>query len=193
MSWRVGRWNLYAPYYDALIGFERARRRSMELAGIRAGQRVLVSGCGTGLDLPLLDAETFALDISPGMLAQARAKGTAARLLLGDSQRLPFADGEFDHVLLHLIVAIVPRPLEVLSEARRVVKPGGRVAVFDKYFHGSGRPRLIRRLLNPLLRFLATDLNTRTLELAEQAGLRLIAEEPAFLGGMFRVAVFERN
>ncbi|MBI4890810.1 MAG: SAM-dependent methyltransferase, partial [Acidobacteria bacterium] len=83
-------------------------------------------------------------------------------------------------------------PLQCLREAARVLKPGGRVMLFDKYYDGPGRPRLVRRLLNPLLRFLATDLNTPTLRLAAEAGLHVAHEEPAFLRGMFRIARLER-
>lgn len=195
MSWTIRRWDLYAPHYDKLIGFEGPRRRSLALAGLRAGERLLVSGCGTGLDLPLVPAgvEVEAVDLSSGMVEQARRKGTAARVRQMDAQRLEYPDGSFDCVLLHLIVAIVPDPLRCLREAARVVKPSGRVMLFDKYFHGTGRPRLVRRVLNPLMRLLATDLNVRTLELAREAGFRVVAEEPALLRGMFRIARLERS
>ncbi|WP_321474158.1 methyltransferase domain-containing protein [uncultured Paludibaculum sp.] len=193
MSWTARRWDLYAPYYDRLIGFVPHRRRSLALAELRPGERLLVDGCGTGLDLPLIPAEVEveAIDLSPGMVEQALSKGTAARVRTMDAQQLEFADATFDCVLLHLIVAIVPDPLRCLREAARVVKPGGRVMVFDKYFHGTGRPRLIRRVLNPLMRFLVTDLNVRTLDLAVEAGFRVVHDEPAMLNGMFRIARLE--
>lgn len=193
MNWTLRRWDLYAPHYDKLIGFERPRRRSLALAGLRAGERLLVDGCGTGLDLPLVPAgiEVEAIDLSPGMVAQARRKGTSARVQVMDAQKLGYPDHSFDCVLLHLIVAIVPEPLQCLREAARVVKPGGRVMLFDKYFHGSGQPRLIRRMLNPLMKVLATDLNVRTLDLAVEAGFRVVHEEAAMLNGMFRVARLE--
>ncbi|MBI5280948.1 MAG: methyltransferase domain-containing protein [Candidatus Solibacter usitatus] len=195
MSWALRRWDFYAPYYDRLISFERQRRRSIELAALRPGERVLISGCGTGLDLHLIPegVEIDAVDFSPGMLDKARQKERAARCQVMDAQQLDFPDATFDAVVLHLIVAIVPDPLACLREAARVLKPGGRVMIFDKYFHGPGKPRLIRRLLNPLARWIATDLNTRTLELAARAGLDLVHEEPAMLNGMFRVARLERR
>lgn len=194
MTWTTRRWDLYAPHYDKMIGLEPMRRRSLELAALQPGERLLVDGCGTGLDLPLIPAgvEVDAIDLSPGMVEQARQKGTAARLRIMNAQHLDFAAATFDCVLLHLIVAIVPEPLLCLREAARVVKPGGRVMLFDKYFHGPGRPRLIRRILNPLFRFLGTDLNVRTLDLAAQAGFRVVHEEPAMLNGMFRIARLEK-
>ena len=197
MSWAENRWNIYAPYYDRFIGFIPQRRRSLELARIQPGERVLVCGCGTGLDLPLLPPgiEIDAVDLSPGMLEQARANSAGLNIHLQtmDAQSLAFPDSTFDVVVLHLIIAIVPDPLRAVQEAVRVLKPAGRIALFDKYFDGPGQPRLIRRILNPIWRAIATDLNTRTLELAAQTGLRVVHEEPAMLAGMFRIVRLERQ
>ncbi|GIU73966.1 MAG: SAM-dependent methyltransferase [Bryobacteraceae bacterium] len=196
MNWRIRRWDLYAPHYDRFISFEPQRRRSLELAALRPGERVLVCGCGTGLDLPLLPAglEVFAVDASRGMLARALARGCASPVHFArmDAQQLAFPDACFDCVLLHLIVAIVPDPLACLREAARVLRSSGRIALFDKYHDGRGRPRLIRRALNPLMRLLATDLNVPLPRLVREAGLAMVHEEPALLRGLFRVARLER-
>lgn len=193
--WAIHRWNLYAPHYDRWVAFERQRRRSIELARLQPGERVLIDGCGTGLDLPLLPPglEIDAIDISPGMLALARERAAPlnARVQVMDAQSLNFPDAAFDCVVLHLIVAIVPDPLQALREAVRVLKPGGRIVLFDKFFHGEGKPRLLRRLLNPLLKFAATDLNVPVPRLAAEAGLVIVHEEPAWLRGMFRILRLE--
>ncbi|MGC8883540.1 MAG: class I SAM-dependent methyltransferase [Bryobacteraceae bacterium] len=195
MNWRIRRWDLYAPHYDRLISFEPQRRRSLELAALRPGERVLICGCGTGLDLPLLPAglQVFAVDASRGMLSRALARGCASPVSFArmDAQQLAFPDSCFDCVLLHLIVAIVPDPLACLREAARVLRPSGRIALFDKYHDGRGRPRLIRRTLNPLMRLLATDLNVPLPRLVRQAGLEMVHEEPALLRGLFRLARLE--
>lgn len=195
MSWRIRRWDLYAPHYDRFISFDAHRRRSLALARLAPGERVLLCGCGTGQDLPLLPAglEVFAIDASLGMLERAvrRACASQVHFLHMDAQRLAFPDACFDCVILHLIVAIVPDPRACLSEAARVLRPGGRIAVFDKYHDGLGKPRFIRRALNPLLRLLATDLNVPLPRLAHEAGLRIVQEEPAMMRGMFRVVRLE--
>lgn len=195
MSWRIRRWDLYAPCYDRFISFDAHRRRSLDLAGLAPGERVLLCGCGTGQDLPLLPAglEVFAIDASRGMLEQAvrRQCGSKVHFVRMDAQRLAFPDASFHCVILHLIVAIVPDPRACLREAARVLRPGGRIALFDKYHDGLGKPRFIRRALNPLMRLLATDLNVPLPRLAHEAGLRIVHEEPAMLRGMFRVARLE--
>lgn len=195
MSWHIRRWDLYAPHYDRFIAFDPHRKRSLAMAGLRAGERVLICGCGTGQDLPLLPEglEVIAVDASRGMIRKALERRCASpvRFLRMDAQRLAFPDSCFDCVVLHLIVAIVPEPLACLREAARVLKPGGRIALFDKYYGGAHKPRLIRRVLNPLMRLLATDLNVPLPRLARQAGLHIVHEEPAMLRGMFRVARLE--
>lgn len=195
MSWRIRRWDLYAPYYDRFISFEALRKRSLELARLAVGERVLMCGCGTGLDLPLLPPglEVFAFDASRGMLELALRQKCASRVhfLRMDAQQLAFPDASFDCVVLHLIVAIVPDPLACLREAARVLRPHGRIVLFDKYHEGLGKPRFIRRALNPLMRLLATDLNVPLPRLVREAGLRIVREEPAMLRGLFRVARLE--
>lgn len=189
--WAIRRWNLYAPHYDRWVGFPAQRQRSLALAELKPGERVLIDGCGTGLDLPFLPPglRIEAIDLSPGMIshAHARAAGLDARVQVMDAQNLQFPDATFDCVVLHLIVAIVPDPLRCLEEAARVLKPTGRIVLFDKLYHGPGKPRLIRRLLNPLLKFAVTDLNVPIPRLAEEAGLAVVHDEPAALRGMFRI------
>ena len=194
MSWALSRWDFYASFYDRLIAFLPIRQRSIHLAELKPGERVLVDGCGTGLDLPLLPSgvQVTAVDLSSKMIELARAKATPARLALMDAQRLALPDATFDCVVLHLIVAIVPDPLACLREAARVLKPEGRIIFFDKYYHGPGKPRLIRRLLDPPMRFLGTQLNLPLYELVQAAGLRLVHEEPAMLNGMFRLVTLRK-
>ena len=84
----TNRWNLvayqwWAPVYDLIFDhlfFARARRRSLRALAVRAGERVLLPGVGTGADLPLLpmQAVAIAVDLSPAMLAQAEAARQAA-------------------------------------------------------------------------------------------------------------------
>jgi phosphatidylethanolamine/phosphatidyl-N-methylethanolamine N-methyltransferase len=106
-----------------------------------------------------------------------------------DAQALTFPDASFDHLLLHLVVAVVPDPAACLREAARVLRPGGTATVFDKLVPHGKPPSLLRRILNPPARFLATDL-TRSLEpLLEGTRLRIEHQEPAAWGGFFRTVL----
>jgi ubiquinone/menaquinone biosynthesis C-methylase UbiE len=120
---------------------------------------------------------------------ERRAAGTGqsvtARIM--DARQLAFPDSSFDAIIMHLILAVMPEPERGLSEAVRVLKPGGRIAVFDKFLGDEERPSLKRRLLNAVAKPLFSDLNRRLGPLI--AGTRLVIEqdEPVAFGGAYRV------
>ncbi len=97
---------------------------------------------GSGLNLPLYNwtslASLTALDLSQGMLSRAAAAAAAAQLpsnkltlLQGDVAALPFETSSFDCVVDTFSLCVFERPGEALREARRVVKPNGRVLLLE--------------------------------------------------------------
>jgi ubiquinone/menaquinone biosynthesis C-methylase UbiE len=101
--------------------------------------RVLDIGCGTGAVTRVLAGwprvgEVVGVDPSPSFLRKARelAAGHAGlRFELGDGRDLPFEKGSFDLALFHTTLCHVPSPQRALTEAFRVLRPGGWLAVFD--------------------------------------------------------------
>lgn len=188
-----------APLYDAMIAGASAgaRQRSLSALTVPQEQRVLISGAGTGLDFPFLPVhhDYVALDLTAAMQARSRGRERHLRLswVLGDSMALPFANESFDAVVLHLILAVVPQPRHCLAEAARVLKPGGRVLIFDKFL----RPNQlapVRRMLSPLSAQLATRLDVVFEEVLENVPqLRLLSDEPALGNGWFRLITLERK
>jgi len=153
-------------------------------------QRILLSGVGTGLDLPLLPTSHayVALDLTRAMLECAfPRKGTLdITWVQGDSQALPFGDTVFDQAVLHLILAVVPDSVSALRETARVVKPGGSLYIFDKFLRPGQRAPL-RRALNPLARRIATRTDVVFEDvLAQVPGLTVASDDAAAFGGWFR-------
>jgi ubiquinone/menaquinone biosynthesis C-methylase UbiE len=132
--------------YDALAGvYEQRWSRYIEASTdatlhrlpLDAGARVLDVGCGTGVLLGRLLGrspfrEVAGVDLSPGMVAQARRRLPASvRLLVGDAEALPFAPASFDVVVSASSFHYWPAPVRGLEELRRVLRPGGHLILTD--------------------------------------------------------------
>ncbi|HEV7239822.1 MAG TPA: methyltransferase domain-containing protein [Thermoanaerobaculia bacterium] len=195
--WNRARYTLYAPFYDLLARrLGTGRRRAIELLNVQPGERVLIDGCGTGLDLELLprDCRITAIDLTPVMVEKTRARAEALGLSIDarvmDAASLDFADESFDCVVLHLILAVVPDPHSTAREAARVLRRGGRASIFDKF--ASGRVSLARRVLNVVTNFFATDITRRLEDVLAGTELQVVREEKSVFGGVFRVVIAAR-
>ncbi len=128
-----------APVYDVMnrvmtAGLDVRWRRLAAEAAVRRGDRVLDAACGTG-DLAIADLKAGAgkvtgLDFSEQMLARARKKAPL-EWIRGDLLALPFADGTFDAATVGFGVRNVADLELALRELRRVLRPGGRLAVLE--------------------------------------------------------------
>jgi ubiquinone/menaquinone biosynthesis C-methylase UbiE len=104
-----------------------------------------------------------------------------------DARQLAFPDSSFGAVVMHLILAVMPQPEPGLNEAVRVVKRGGRIAVFDKFLGDEERPSLKRRLLNAFAKPLFSDMNRRLGPLIAGTPLVIEHDEPFAFAGTYRV------
>ena len=128
-----------APVYDVMnrvmtAGLDQRWRRLTVDAVVRPGDRVLAACCGTG-DLAIAGAQAGGLvtgvDFSAPMLERARRKAPELEWVEGDALALPLEDGSFDAATVGFGVRNLADLDGGLRELRRVLRPGGRLAILE--------------------------------------------------------------
>jgi ubiquinone/menaquinone biosynthesis C-methylase UbiE len=134
------------PFYDFIQKYivrdVRYKNILIEQADIRAGQRVLDLGCGTGTLAVMVkqkhpSAEVAGLDADPDMLKVARYKSSQAKAPVkfdvGFTNNLPYPDQAFDRVLSSIMIHHLKTPdkKKTAQEVFRVLKPGGQLHIVD--------------------------------------------------------------
>lgn len=140
----------WAGVYDAAFGgvSSVARRRAVALVNRLPGREVLEVGVGTGLALPRYapNKRITGIDLSAEMLHQARKQVGAlgltnvAALRELDAEATDFPDASFDIAVAMFVASVVPHPRGLLSEMRRLVRPGGNI-LFVNHFAAERGPR----------------------------------------------------
>lgn len=152
----VNSYQFYAPIYDLLFGrvLEPGRRQLCEFVANIAPDNLLEVGVGTGLTLfNYPDAtKVFGIDLSEAMLERARKKAQLLSekdisLLSMDGERMDFPDNSFDCVTVPYVLSVTPEPDKLVSELRRVCKPGGVIFILN-HFSGSRFWWILERLVS---------------------------------------------
>lgn len=187
----------YAPGYDrGMDVLERVLfRGGREWVCRRAAGRVLEIAIGTGRNLPHYPAgiTLTGVEQSPAMLAIARRRaadlGIDADLRLGDAQSLDFPDAGFDTVVCTIALCTIPDDARAVSEARRVLRPGGRFLLLEHVRSPVLPVRLVERLLDPLaVRTQADHLLREPLDHLTREGFEVETVERSRLGLVERVS-----
>jgi len=133
----------YSNVYDVIFKqfFYPRQRHVINSMNITPGDKVLDVGVGTGLSLPLYPnhCEVTGIDLSREMLKKAREKVnkqnlTHVSLREMDASNLEFDDDTFDHVIATFVISVVPDPVKVISEMKRVCKKTGNIVIV-KFFN----------------------------------------------------------
>jgi len=147
-----------AKVYDLTFGpaLHPGRLQAIDRMSIQAGERVLEVGVGTGINLSLYprEADVTGIDFSSSMLEKAReraARPDAApvRLLQMDAAAIRFADDSYDIVYAPYLISVVPDPVKVALEMRRVCRPGGRIIFLNHFLSPNPILSRIERLISP--------------------------------------------
>ncbi len=162
----------FAPLYDKVFGkiFYNRLEHVIENLGIPPGAKVLEVGAGTGTSFPAypLHCEITGVDLAPDMLARARQKiqensWSHLRVMEMNALDLKFPDNTFDYVMAFHVVTVVPDPVRMIAEAKRVCKPGGRIVIVNHFTSEVPLLGSLTQALDPLTRWLGwrTDLRLK--------------------------------
>jgi ubiquinone/menaquinone biosynthesis C-methylase UbiE len=133
----------------------RLRARSYQLLRLPEGATVVDVGCGTAravAELAEQGTRAIGVDLDPTMLAAARRRFPDIDVRAADATELPLGDGEAHGYRADKVYHVLPDPHAALAEARRVLVPGGRIALlgqdWDTMVIDSGQPELTRRIVH---------------------------------------------
>ena len=186
-----------APHYDRQIAFfERLLfGDGRQWVCRRAHGEVLELASGTARNLPYYPAgvKLTGIELSEQMLSIGRRRAHELRrqadLRLGDAQALEFPDQSFDTIVCTLALCTIPDPRRAIAEARRVLRPGGRILLLEHVRSPLLPVRLIQRILDPLaVRFAADHLTREPLDYLAAEGFEIDELERSKWGIVERVS-----
>jgi phosphatidylethanolamine/phosphatidyl-N-methylethanolamine N-methyltransferase len=162
----------FAPLYDKIFGkiFYSRLERVIEDLEIPPGAKVLEVGAGTGTSFPAYPrhCEVTGIDLAPDMLARAQQKirenGWAHfKVMEMNALDLEFPEDTFDYVMAFHVVTVVPDPIRMIEEAKRVCKPGGKIVIVNHFTSDFPLLGSLTRALDPVTRWLGwrTDLKLK--------------------------------
>jgi phosphatidylethanolamine/phosphatidyl-N-methylethanolamine N-methyltransferase len=175
-----------ANVYDLAFGpvLNPGRLRALERMELEPGQRVLEVGVGTGINATLYprDCSIVGIDLSPSMLEKARERCVRhhvrnVRLLSMDAASLTFPDRSFDVVYAPYLISVVPDPVRVACEMRRVCRPGGRIVILNHFRSPSPVLSRVERAISPLTKYVGFKADLDLPAFLAQAGLAPVSIE----------------
>jgi SAM-dependent methyltransferase len=132
---------LHERFVEQASWTKQAQSLFVQSAGLTAESYVLEVGCGTGAVLtslaPMAPARFFGVDIQMDLLGVALCETNSFPVSCADGYSLPFSSWTFDAIYCHYFLLWVKDPLAILTEMRRVTRPGGIIAVLAEPDYGS--------------------------------------------------------
>jgi phosphatidylethanolamine/phosphatidyl-N-methylethanolamine N-methyltransferase len=154
----AGVYEKLASVYDYTFGWSLhpGRLQALQRMGIKPGDRILEVGVGTGINIGLYPSScsVTGIDLSGNMLEKARErvakKGlSGVRLIEMDAADIKFADNSFDIVYAPYLISVVPDPVKVANEMRRVCRVGGKIIFLNHFRSPNVLLSRVERMISP--------------------------------------------
>lgn len=197
-----GVYHKLAKVYDLIFGpiLHPGRLLALERMGIESGDRVLEVGVGTGINAALYptDCHVTGIDFSASMLDKARQRVSRkglphVRLMEMDAASLKFADESFDIVYAPYLVNCVSDPVKVVSEMRRVCKPGGKIVILNHFRSANRVMSRLDRALSPLTVHIGFKSDLDLPGFLAQTGLRPTSIEKVSVPRLWSLVICNRD
>ena len=172
----------FAPIYDKVFGkiFYSRLREVIRTLKIFPGAKVLELGAGTGISFPAYPrhCDVTGIDLAPDMLERAREKirdngWGHLRVVEMDALNLQFSENTFDYVMAFHVVTVVPDPIRMMEEARRVCRPGGKIVIVNHFTSDVPLLGSVTEALDPITRRLGWRTNLRLRPFIEETDLKV--------------------
>ncbi len=187
----------YAHLYDVIFGpvLHPGRKLVVEALECQPGDRVLEVGVGTGLSLPLYPGyvRVTGIDISPEMLAKARARVMECDLhqvvdvLEMDAENMRFPNNSFDKVVAMYVASVVSDPARLVDEMRRVCRPGGDIVIVNHFRSRNPVIKTFEGTLAPLSKVLGFHPDLELDRFLEQTELEVVKTTRANMFGYWKI------
>lgn len=193
----------YAQVYDLYFGpvFQPGRQAVIDKMNCRPGDRILEVGVGTGLSLPLYphDVQVTGIDISVDMLERAHNRvarenlNHVVALEVMDAEQLLFEDNSFDKVIAMYVASVVPHPVRLINEMRRVCKKDGELFIVNHFKHANPIIGGAESLIAPLSKLLGFRPDFSLEDFIRETQLEIVERSPVNLFGYWTLLRAQNN
>ncbi|MEW6356798.1 MAG: class I SAM-dependent methyltransferase [Planctomycetota bacterium] len=189
-------YNTYSRFYDWVFSpfFEQGQRIAVKMMKVQPHEKILEVGVGTGALLPFYprDIRLVGIDVAAGMLERAhilldRIGMPNVELRNMDATKMDFPDDAFDKVIAAYVISVVPDPVAVGEEMKRVCKRGGEIYFINHFKSTSPVIGAVEGLIEPIGQRLGFSTTLDLHDLLKRIRLAPVVERPVNLLKLWRI------